>query len=211
MQYERSKATHAARCEPKAAPRQRAWHRFNGHWLTTSIVTLTKGGLRLNLLSAPPPTPPVAPGTIHIRVAASLLPAKGQRPPASAWAMEVLKVARDGTQTTRLTARGAIAVTATHGARGHPCLAAKHTEQVARQAATQQALLCAEHLTLRASHRPDLCEPIIVTLPNATTARDLSPSRPTGKSGEFSVLVGKGGAEGGRVQTCRMARSAIDR
>ena len=60
--------------------------------------------------------------------------------------MEVLKVARDGAQTTRLTARGAIAVTATHGAQGHQCLAAKHTEQVARQAAAQQALLCAEHL-----------------------------------------------------------------
>ena len=85
--------------------------------------------------------------------------------------MEVLKVARDGAQTTRLTARGAIAVTATHGAQGHQCLAAKHTEQVARQAAAQQALLCAEHLTSCALHRPDLCELIIVTLPNATTAR----------------------------------------
>ena len=41
-----------------------------------------KGGLRLNLLSSPPPTPPVTPGTIYIRAAASLLPAKG--PPASA-------------------------------------------------------------------------------------------------------------------------------
>ena len=67
-------------------------------------------------------------------------------------------------------ARGAIAITATHGARGHPCLATKHTEEVARQAATEQALLCAEHLTLCASHRPDLCKPIIVTLLNATTA-----------------------------------------
>eukprot|EP00964_Phaeocystis_antarctica_P023633 scaffold13199_cov59-Phaeocystis_antarctica.AAC.2 len=101
--------------------------------------------------------------------------------------MEVLKVARDGTQTMRLTARGTIAVTATHGARGHPCLAAKHTEQVARQAAAHQALLCAEHLTLCASHRPDLCEPIIITLPNATTARGLSPSRPTGKSAHRNV------------------------
>ena len=94
----------------------------------------------------------------------SLLPAKGQRPPASAWAMEVLKVARDGAQTTRLTARGAIAVTATHGAQGHPCLAAKHTQQVARQAPAHQALLCAEHLTSCALHRPDLCEQIVVTL-----------------------------------------------
>ena len=101
--------------------------------------------------------------------------------------MEVLKVAHDGTQTTRLTARGAIAVTATHGARGQPCLAAKHTTQVARQAAAQQALLCAEHLSSCALHRPDLCEPIVVTLPNATTARDLSPSRPARKSAHRNV------------------------
>ena len=187
VQYERSKATHAARCEPRAAPRQRAWHRFNEHWLTTGIATLTKGSLRLNLLSAPPPTPPVTPGTIYIRVAASLLPARGQRPPASAWAMEVLKVAHDGAHTTRLTARGAIAVTATHGAQGHSCLAAKHTEQVARQAAAQQALLFAEHLTSCALHRPDLCEPIVVALPNATTARDLSPSHPARRSAHRNV------------------------
>ena len=89
--------------------------------------------------------------------------------------MEVLLVAHDGTQTTRLTVRGAIAVSATHGARGCPCLAAKHTTQVARQGAAQQALLCAEHLKSEASHRPDLCEPIIATLPNATTARDAEP------------------------------------
>ena len=101
--------------------------------------------------------------------------------------MEVLKVAHDGAQTTCLTARGAIAVTATHGAQGHPCLAAKHTDQVARQAAAQQALLCAEHLTSCALHRPDLCEPIVVTLPNATTARDLSPSRPVRKSAHRNV------------------------
>ena len=101
--------------------------------------------------------------------------------------MEVLKVARDGTQTTRLTARGAIAVTATHGTQGHPCLAAKHTEQVARQAAAHHALLCAEHLISCAMHRPDLCEQIAVTLPNATTARDLSPSRPARKSAHRNV------------------------
>ena len=60
-------------------------------------------------------------------------------------------------------------------------------EQVARQAAAQQALLCAEHLTSCALHRPDLCEPIVVTLPNATTARDLSPSRPARKSAHRNV------------------------
>ena len=38
-----------------------------------------------------------------------------------------------------------------------------------------------------ASYRPDLCEPIIVTLPNATTARDLSPSRPTRKTAHRNV------------------------
>ena len=187
VQYEHSKATYAARCEPRAAPRQRAWHRFHKHWLATGVASLTKGGLRLHLLSAAPPAPALAPGTIHIRVAASLQPAKSQRPPASAWAMEVLLVAQDGTQRARLTARGAIAVTATHGTRGCPCLAAKHTTQVARHGAAEQALLCAEHLISQAARRPDLCEPIIATLPNATTARDLSPSRPARKTTHRNV------------------------
>ena len=35
--------------------------------------------------------------------------------------------------------------------------------------------------------RPDLCEPIVVTLPSATTARDLSPSRPARKSAHRNV------------------------
>eukprot|EP00964_Phaeocystis_antarctica_P112148 scaffold76356_cov71-Phaeocystis_antarctica.AAC.1 len=56
--------------------------------------------------------------------------------------MKVLKVARDGTQTTRLTARGAIAVTATHGAQGRACLAPKHTKQVAVQARPSSTALC---------------------------------------------------------------------
>ena len=38
-----------------------------------------------------------------------------------------------------------------------------------------------------ASYRPDLCEPIIITLPNVTTARDLSPSRPTRKTAHRNV------------------------
>ena len=75
----------------------------------------------------------------------------------------------------------------THGTRGCPCLAAKHTTQVARQGAAEQALLCAEHLISEASRRPDLCEPIIATLPNATTARDLSPSRPARKAAHRNV------------------------
>eukprot|EP00964_Phaeocystis_antarctica_P055204 scaffold32476_cov64-Phaeocystis_antarctica.AAC.1 len=57
-------------------------HQNNCHCLSPIVK------FRLNLLSAPPPTPSVPPGTILIRVAASLQPAKGQRPPASAWAME---------------------------------------------------------------------------------------------------------------------------
>ena len=101
--------------------------------------------------------------------------------------MEVLKVARDGTQTTRLTARGAIAATATHGNPGRACLAPKHTKQVALQAAAHQALLCAEHLASCAQHRPDLCEPIFIELPSATTAKDLSPSRPARKSAKHRL------------------------
>ena len=53
VQYERSKATHAARCEPRVAPRQRAWHRFNEHWLTTGIATLTTKAASASTCSAP--------------------------------------------------------------------------------------------------------------------------------------------------------------
>ena len=53
VQYERSKATHAAWCEPRAAPRQRAWHRFNGHWLTTGIATLTTKAASASTCSPP--------------------------------------------------------------------------------------------------------------------------------------------------------------
>ena len=43
------------------------------------------------------------------------------------------------------------------------------------------------HEEQEALHRPDLCEQIVVTLPNATTARDLSPSRPARKSAHRNV------------------------
>ena len=55
------------------------------------------------------------------------------------------------------------------------------------QAAARQALLCAEHLASCAQHRPDLCEPIFIELPSATTAKDLSPSRPARKSAHQNI------------------------
>ena len=45
--------------------------------------------------------------------------------------------------------------------------------QVARQAAAREALLCAEQLAALQGRA------VTITLPSATTARDLSPSRPT--------------------------------
>eukprot|EP00964_Phaeocystis_antarctica_P103383 scaffold68671_cov54-Phaeocystis_antarctica.AAC.1 len=91
--------------------------------MSQSMSTSSAGRIRFRSLGASAGRLSLKKTTIHIRVAASLQPAKGLCPPATAWAMEVLKVARYGTQTTRLTARGAIAVTATHGAQGRACLA----------------------------------------------------------------------------------------
>jgi hypothetical protein len=86
-------------------------------WIASGIriASLGKEGPRLNLLSAAPHTPPVAPGSTHIRVTAALLPAKAGQPPKAAWALVVEDVAADGSHTARMKASGAIATAATHG------------------------------------------------------------------------------------------------
>ena len=85
--YEHAKAIHSLRSEPKAGPRQGAWYCFQ--WISTGVASIAKGGRpRLHLLTAAPPAAPIAPGTVHVRVAAVLIPAKGKRPTASAWAIE---------------------------------------------------------------------------------------------------------------------------
>ena len=83
--YEHAKAIHSLRNEPKAGPRQGAWYCFHKQWISTGVASIAKGGRpRLHLLTAAPPAAPVAPGTVHVRVAAVLTPAKGKRPTASA-------------------------------------------------------------------------------------------------------------------------------
>ena len=72
--YEHAKAIHSLRSEPKAGPRQGAWYCFQ--WISTGVASIAKGGRpRLHLLTAAPPAAPIAPGTVHVRVAAVLIPA----------------------------------------------------------------------------------------------------------------------------------------
>ena len=171
LQYEHARAMHRERAGPPAAPERSARRRFHDIWVATGVASTTKGGLRLNLLSAPPPSAPVAPGGVHLRGTAVLLPAAGKRPPCSAWALEAFNVDEHGAHTERLRASGRIATTATHGAQNRACVAARHTWQVARQVAAAKALRYAEQLGRRSG-------PVTLTLPNATTARDLQQTGP---------------------------------
>ena len=113
----------------------------------------------------------LAPGGVHLRVTAVLLPAADKRPPCSAWALEAFNVDEHGAHTERLRASGRIATTATHGAQNRACIAARHTWQVTRQVAAAKALRYAEQLGRRSG-------PVTLTLPNATTARDLQQTGP---------------------------------
>jgi len=115
VRYEHDRAKHAMQGQPKPAPGKGAWARFHRHWIASGIASLGKEGPRLNLLSAAPHTPPVAPGSTHIRVTAALLPAKAGQLPKAAWALVVEDVAADGSHTARMKASGAIATAATHG------------------------------------------------------------------------------------------------
>ena len=134
-------AFRSLRTEPKAGPRQGAWYCFHKQWISTGVASIAKGGRpRLHLFTAPPPAAPITPGTVHVRVAAALTPARGKRQTASAWAIEAHDVGPEDTMTERLRARGAVATTATHHA-GRPEIVAKcHTWQVAMQMAAGRAL-----------------------------------------------------------------------
>eukprot|EP00964_Phaeocystis_antarctica_P000788 scaffold427_cov43-Phaeocystis_antarctica.AAC.1 len=69
-----------------------------------------------------------------------------------------------------------------------PCGQAHRTGSQASRRPTSTALCGAPHIVRLHLHRPDVCELIMfVTLPNATTARDLSPSRPARKSAHRNV------------------------
>ena len=70
-------------------------------------------------------------------------------------------------------AAGAIATTATHGPNNPACQASRHTWQVAHQVAAAKGLASA------AQHRRR-CRPIVLTMHNVTTARDLQTHRASG-------------------------------
>ena len=171
--YEHAKAIHSLRNEPKAGPRQGAWYSFHKQWISTGIASIAKGGRpRLHLFTEAPPAAPIAPGTVHVRVAATLTPARGKRQTASAWAIEAHDVGPGDTMTERLRASGAVATTATHHARRPEIVAKRHTWQVAMQVAAGRALHYAGQLVRRRGKR------VTISLPSATTARDLQPTRP---------------------------------
>ena len=170
--YEHAKAVHSARTEPKSGPRQGAWYTFHKHWLATGVASMAKGGRpRLHLLTSAPPVSPAAPGSTHLRVGVALTPAKGKCPTASAWALEAHDIGPGGTQTERLRASGAIATAATHPAHGRETVAKRHTWQVAMQVATGRALHYAKQLRRKGRQ-------VTISLPSATTARDILPTRP---------------------------------
>ena len=138
-------------------------HRLHSH----------RGGRpRLHLLTAAPPVAPAAPGSVHLRVGVVLTPAKGKRPTASAWALEAHDIGPGGAKTERLRASSAIATAATHPAHGRETVAKRHTWQVAMhlQVAAGRALHYADQLRQKGKH-------VTISLPSATTARDLKPTR----------------------------------
>ena len=89
VQYEHDRALHASREQPKPSAHKSAWATFIGHWIATGIASIRKGGTRLNLLSPPPPAQQLPANAVHIRVTATLHPARGKQPPKAAWAIAV--------------------------------------------------------------------------------------------------------------------------
>ena len=171
LDYEHAKATHEASTKPRPGPRQGARYTFQKHWISTGVASIAKGGRpRLHLFAAAPPSAPAEPGSVHLRVGVTLTPAKGKHPTRSAWALEAHDIGPGGTQKERLRARGAIATAATHPAHAKGTVAKRHTWQVATQVAAGKALHYAAQL--RSKGRS-----VTISLPSATTARDLQPTR----------------------------------
>ena len=107
---------------------------------------------------------------VHIRVTATLHPAKGKQPPKAAWAIAVEDLDEAGRATPRMQATAAIATDATHGPSHPACQATRHTWQVAHQVAVAKGLRSA------AQHRRR-GRPIVLTVHSVTTARDLQARR----------------------------------
>ena len=110
---------------------------------------------------------------MHIRVTATLHPAKGKQPPRAAWAIAVEDLDEAGRATARMDAAAAIATEATHGPSHPACQATRHTWQVAHQVAVAKGLLSAAQHSRRG-------RPIALTVHNVTTARDLQAHRASG-------------------------------
>ena len=170
VQYEHDRALHASREQPAPSAHRSAWAKFIGHWVATGIASIRKGGPRLNLLSPPPPAPQLPASAVHIRVTATLHPAKGKQPPRAAWAIAVEDLDEAGRATARMDAAAAIATEATHGPSHPACQATRHTWQVAHQVAVAKGLLSAAQHSRRG-------RPIALTVHNVTTARDLQAHR----------------------------------
>ena len=85
--------------------------------------------------------------------------------------VEAHDIGPGGAQTERLRASGAIATAATHPAHGRETVASRHTWQVAMQVAAGRALHYAEQLRRKGKQ-------VTISLPSATTARDILPTRP---------------------------------
>ena len=169
VQYEHDRALHASRGQPAPSAHKSAWAKFIGHWVATGVASIRKGGPHLNLLSPPPPAPQLPASAVHIRVTATLHPAKGKQPPRAAWAIAVEDLDEAGRATARMDAAAAIATEATHGPSHPACQATRHTWQVAHQVAVANGLRSA------AQHRRR-GRPIVLTVHNVTTARDLQPN-----------------------------------
>ena len=160
VQYEHDRALHASREQPKPSTHKSAWAKFHSHWIATGIAGIRKGGPRLNLLSPPPPAQPLPARAVHIRVTATLHPARGKQPPKAAWAIAVEDLDEAGRATARMEAAAAIATEATHGPNHPACQATRHTWQVAHQVAVAKGLRSA------AQHRRR-GRPIVLTVHNS--------------------------------------------
>jgi len=159
---------HARMQETAASPRAAGVHaHFQKLWVSTGIVTMTKNGPRLAIFGEPPPTAAPSPGAIHIHTAGALASAKGDKPTASGWAIEVYEVQQDGTEKEILRASGAVPAKNTHKD-APPHAETRHPLQGARQAAVEAALACTTRI-LRRKKRTD----IVITVDNVTTLRNL--------------------------------------
>ena len=144
---------------------------FQKYWISNRMATLTKEGPRLTLFSTPPPQRAPAPGSVHIRIGASLQRGTGRAQPAAGWALTAHLVGTDGTETPLLSARGAAPSRSTHAGRAPETAPRHHTQQSAHQAAIAAALDLARQYAPR--------RPVVITVDSTTALRNLTDARPT--------------------------------